>query len=695
MKLARFRVQNYKIVDDTDWVKADEFVTALLGKNESGKTAILRALWKTRNVSSSATAKFEKLRDFPLDRYTAERDGTQEVTALEFTLSDQEGEALAGVFGVELKSHPKRVWYHTSYEGKSKIAHRVAFEDRIEKLCARPASLAVSAAQRLLESIEAEAAGSAEAVRKAFDASAKQLGTQSHLWDASAKSAIEAFDTAAKHWTAADASRATVATRQREEFTALLELARQGDPSAKARKWVEDNLPAFIYFDDYGQLETRIHLPTYLRKVASPDERTRTQSALFEKTKLNPQEILNLGRVRDGNETDEQVQQRKEERRILLESASFSLSGNWMDWWPEKQHQLHFIADGEDLVLLVADEHNRFRIPFEERSQGFQWFFSFYLVFLVESAKAHKGAILLLDEPGLHLHPTLQAKLIHLFELMSKENQLLYSTHLPFLVDGDHLERVRTVYRAASTPRKTTVSNDVRPQGDRDTLFPLQAAVGYSIAQTLFIGKRSVIVEGITDYWLLKTLDACLRVLGHAESLHPDTVLVPAGGTRRMMPLASIMFADSGVGGRRMLVMLDSDAEGVEAGKRFERELFTDDTSRVLHIGEALGSGSFTIEDLVDRDEYVAALKQTGRSFTLDATEEKAATTVDAMTKLFARKKWGEFGLDDKAKTVLQLVDQWGKNPKSVSGATIKRAADLIAAINRRFSDKPEGGKAS
>lgn len=162
-----------------------------------------------------------------------------------------------------------------------------------------------------------------------------------------------------------------------------------------------------------------------------------------------------------------------------------------------------------------------------------------------------------------------------------------------------------------------------------------------------------------------------------------------------MMPLASIMFADSGVGGRRMLVMLDSDAEGVEAGKRFERELFTDDTSRVLHIGEALGSGSFTIEDLVDRDEYVAALKQTGRSFTLDATEEKAATTVDAMTKLFARKKWGEFGLDDKAKTVLQLVDQWGKNPKSVSGATIKRAADLIAAINRRFSDKPEGGKAS
>jgi predicted ATPase len=90
---------------------------------------------------------------------------------------------------------------------------------------------------------------------------------------------------------------------------------------------------------------------------------------------------------------------------------------------------MHFDADGEDLVLHVSDQHNEFPVRFEERSHGLQWFFSFYLVFLVESGKAHRGAILLLDEPGLHLHPTLRAKLTALFERISATNQLIYTTH--------------------------------------------------------------------------------------------------------------------------------------------------------------------------------------------------------------------------------------------------------------------------
>ena len=258
-------------------------------------------------------------------------------------------------------------------------------------------------------------------------------------------------------------------------------------------------------------------------------------------------------------------------RRALLDSASFSLTGDWIEWWTEKRHKLHFDADGEDLVLKVSDQHNEFPIPFDERSHGFQWFFSFYLVFLVESHKAHKGAILLLDEPGLHLHPTLQSKLIDLFERVSDDNQLIYSTHLPFLIDGEHLERVRTVHLAGPEPQKTLVSNDVRPTGDRDTLFPIQAALGYSIAQTLFLGKRSLIVEGITDYWLLRALSSLLPVLDSFTPLHEETVLIPAGGTSRLMPLASIMFSSTtGVGHGRLLVLLDSDSEGRQAAKRMQ-----------------------------------------------------------------------------------------------------------------------------
>ena len=464
----------------------------------------------------------------------------------------------------------------------------------------------------------------------------------------------------------------------------MLALARQGDPSDAARAWAEENLPVLIYFDDYGQLETRIHLPTYLRSMADTIPRTRTQRALFEWSGLDPQESLNLGVARQNGETDEEVHRRQEKRRALLDSASFALTGDRIEWWTEKRHKLHFDADGEDLVLKVSDQHNEFPIPFEERSHGFQWFFSFYIVFLVESAKAHKGAILLLDEPGLHLHPTMQTKLIDLFERISGDNQLLYSTHLPFLVDGNHLERVRTVHLDGPEPQKTRVSNDVRPTGDRDTLFPLQAALGYSIAQTLFLGKRSVIVEGITDYWLIKTLNACFPKLGGESALHEDTILIPAGGTSRLMPLASIMLASTGVGERHLMVLLDSDREGNQAASRMN-DIFSGESS-VLMLGAALNLTEATIEDLVPRDVYADAVKEGGHEFTMNDDEQGAATNVKAMEMVFQRTGLGTFGISEKAAAALVLIDAWGKEPTSVPELTRERARAVVDAINARFN---------
>jgi ABC-type branched-subunit amino acid transport system ATPase component len=69
MKLINFQIKNYKVIADTDPVKVDPRVTALVGKNESGKTAVLKAMWKTRNVADAA---FDKLYDYPRDRYSRE-----------------------------------------------------------------------------------------------------------------------------------------------------------------------------------------------------------------------------------------------------------------------------------------------------------------------------------------------------------------------------------------------------------------------------------------------------------------------------------------------------------------------------------------------------------------------------------------------------------------------------------------------
>lgn len=609
MRLTSLRIQNYKVIDDTQPVPVDDRVTALVGKNEAGKSSILRALWKSRNVASKA---FDKLYDYPRDRFTKERNGNQEVTRLVFSLEDGEASELKALFPDTVAVTPKEVYFITSYKGSDKTEAVVRFEDTVE-------------------------AGNVPVGEAAADT----------------------------------------------------------DALVKAREWVTKNLPVFIYFDNYGQLETRINLPLFISRRGNPDPKIRTQQALFEWSGLDPQEILNLGKPKQDGETDEQVQRRKETRHALLESASFGLTGDWIQWWSEKRHKLHFSADGDDLVLKVSDDHNPFQLPFEERSHGLQWFFSFYLVFLVESKKAHKGAILLLDEPGLSLHPTLQNKLLKLFDRIADKdrvgdnNQLLYSTHLPFLVDGDHLERVRTVHLAGADPQKTVVSNNVRPTGDRDTLFPIQAAVGYSIAQTLFLGKRSLIVEGITDYWLLKALDSHVNAAGGGTALHGDTVLVPAGGTSRLMPLASIMLGSSGMDGRKMLVLLDSDTEGQRAATAAQRELFGGDDSRILMLGSGIGLKEATIEDMIPRDEYLAALKEAGFETALNATESKSDTLVGALDQAFQRLGRGKFSTEHKAAAALKLLDRWAKDPKSIHETTRKMASTLFAAVNARF-DSPD-----
>ena len=677
MKLVNIRIKNYKIISETEPVMVDPHVTALVGKNESGKTAILKALWKTNNV---ANATFDKLYDYPRDRYSRDRKATQEVTVLDFELSSVEADDLLAQVPQLTGTEPIRITYTTFYKGEDQICR----ETQVYGLGgAATSAAAIAVIEDLATVIPEQSSEDYEDLRMSYGTALEQIIESAPLWEQSTIDALGRVDAEMKTWLNTDASRAEVAIPERERLSEIITRARQGDPWDTARAWAERSLPNFIYFDNYGQLETRIHLPTYLRSMDDLNPRTRTQTALFRWSRLDPQEILDLGLPRQEGETDEQVHRRLEKRRALLDSASFALTGDWIKWWTEKRHKLHFDADGEDLVLKISDQHNEFPIPFEERSHGFQWFFSFCLVLLAESWQTNKGAILLLDEPGLHLHPALQKRLIDLFERISGDNQLIYSTHLPFLVDGNHLERVRTVHLGGAEPRKTRISDDLRSTCDRDTLFPIQAALGYSIAQSFFLGKRTVIVERITDYWLIMWLVTVLPEMDGNDPLHQDTVLVPAGAASRVVPLASIMLASSSVGENHVIVLLDSDSAGREAASRMN-DVFYGEPS-ILVLGAALDLVEATTEDLVPRDVYADAVRRTGHEFTMNDDEMEAATNVNAMEMVFQRTGLGRFGKTEKSAAALALLNEWGWEPANIPEVTQTRARALIDAINTRF----------
>jgi len=159
---------------------------------------------------------------------------------------------------------------------------------------------------------------------------------------------------------------------------------------------IEAELPVFIYFENYGILDSAVYLPRFLEDLDSgPDRpRVRTINAMFKHVNLTAQEISDLGReeVREASARGEPVteemitrdQERKELRNVKLNSASNDISLRFSEWFGQRRHKIRYQADGSYFRIWVSDDRRPdVDIELESRSKGFQWFFSFYLVFLV------------------------------------------------------------------------------------------------------------------------------------------------------------------------------------------------------------------------------------------------------------------------------------------------------------------------
>jgi len=181
---------------------------------------------------------------------------------------------------------------------------------------------------------------------------------------------------------------------------------------------------------------------------------------------------------------------------------------------------------GDNLYIRIKNRRHGVTVPFDQRSKGFIWFFSFLVWFdAVQSRAATDDAlILLLDEPGLNLHALAQADFLAYIRELSEQHQIIYTTHSPFMVDSARLEDVRVVEDRLK--EGTKVTGDLAGSSE-ESVFPLQAALGYSIAQNLFITKKNILIEGPADLILLQHMGALLEASGK-QGLG-DAILVPVG----------------------------------------------------------------------------------------------------------------------------------------------------------------------
>ena len=124
--------------------------------------------------------------------------------------------------------------------------------------------------------------------------------------------------------------------------------------------------------------------------------------------------------------------------------------------------------------------------------------------------------------------------------------------------------------------------------------------MGYSIAQTLFYSKYNLVVEGITDYVILKAMNKLLS-RRKMQTLHSDIVITPSGGTRNMMPLTSILLGNN----VKLVVLMDSDQPGIQKEKQLKKQLLVN----CLSVGSFIDKEEAEIEDLFSEEIYMKASK--------------------------------------------------------------------------------------
>jgi len=582
MEVKAFRVTDYKCIKDSGPVATGR-VTALVGKNESGKTAVLEALQKFYAEGGIPFAP----KDFPRDR-SKEFSPDKVCVEVQFTLTQADKAALSAIEPELADVESVRIIKTYGNEFRTEIAVPSGFvpptidqflpslETTLKGLVqeAELSQYFVPAIDECMVSLKSSGVD-LSAAWKQFQAKLATIPPSTGaLLPAATQKVTEIKNTGGKTL---------------ESIRGRLEII------DRAKKVLSTQLlPKFVYFEDYDIIEGKVNLQEFAAaKATGPLKgKFKTVDNLLTLANLDVNRLIELEKAGD-----------TESRQILCHQASTEITGLTTKYWKQRSYDVQFRVDGPVLTTYVLDEINQAPIALEDRSKGFKTQFSFNVNFDASTQAELKGAVLLLDEPGLHLHASAQADLLQLFEDLSANNQIIYATHSPFMIDPKQLGRVR-ICRETYEEGLPQVS-DQYWTGDAESVFPLLSALGYELSQSLFIGQNNLIVEGITDFWYLTAISEHLKEQKR-EGLKDSITITPVGGASKVYYMAVFM------SGQRLdvVALLDSETEGRKVKEGLIKNKILRER-RVLLVSEPFDPAKeMDLEDLISTDVYLRLVNE-------------------------------------------------------------------------------------
>ena len=636
MKLVRARVTDFKSIDDSGWVDIDA-VTSMVGKNESGKTAFLGALKRLNPVDGDQH--FE-LKDFPRKGYVKYRRRHQEdpatAVSVVMTLSDEENDRLSAHIGEGVllseeitvsKTYKNELIWEFEMDENAMVRHLLASAELPPEIAKHAGSAPdVYEMLRTLEKLDVKPVAVGRLI--------------THLY---------------------------------EQFGEM-----------NARDVVVDALysmmPKFVYFDEYSTMHGRISIQDMLRRVESGEDLSESDRTFMSLLALVGADLDDL-----------QNQTNYEYMKAELESASISISDEMFEYWAQnKQLRVEFdlsAADPNDLpplnegtILHVRIWNNRHRVsvPFDDRSKGFVWFFSFLTYFSSIEEQEDCDLVLLLDEPGLNLHALAQHDFLRFIdERLAPKHQVVYTTHSPFMINLNHLDRIRTVQDVDD--RGTVISSDTL-SNDQDTVFPLQVALGHNLAHTLFLAPHCLMVNSAADLIYLQILGEICASKGY-QRLDPRWVVIPVGNADNLPMFVSLL----GENYVSVAVLMDVTPKNKEKMDLINKNSVMQRNNPVKWV-EVQKIRTADIEDIFEPSFY---LKLVNESYSMDLLEPLSMKAISAKDPRVVQRLEAHFETEDIAgghfdsyRPAAWLLENHARLRHEISDEAIERAVSMFQRVN-------------
>lgn len=561
MRIIKARIQNYRSIIDTGEFEIEDLKTIMVGPNEAGKTVILKALQQLNKPED--VAEFEALRDYPRSNYndiTSGRLQTEDITVVTgwFRLDEDDKEKIPTEFHnciYKLYKNLNNKMYHSLENAPSKVCYKDIRNDLL----------------RLTAYLDKQYA--TENLDQETEKPSANLNAISRDWSdnitISGKRSDELKIFLENNFALIDEDN----NKEEKRFEKLRGLIKLNEQRDNVLAILDKRTPVFILFNNYFKVKPSVHLEHLVQRT----EQNLLDDAYYDYGNLcllkllgfTARELSELGSVQSPNINDTEAlkayKDKLDSRSYQLNAASVQLTDEIRKVWmpnPDRPEadKLKVTADGQYLKVVVEDDIG-VDIELDQRSEGFQWLVSFFVVFFAEAMDKHKNAILLLDEPGMSLHGLKQRDFRETITRLAEKNQTIYTTHSPFLVGPDELDIVKVV--EMKNRRDGTKIHNTISSSDPAGLLPLQEALGYDLAQSLFTQKKNLILEGLTDYWYIEATSALLRQ-AQIVNLDNKIALVFANTAGKVVYYATILHAQK----LKIAALLDSDSAGDQAAQQ-------------------------------------------------------------------------------------------------------------------------------